>query len=40
MAEAQGRRAEYDEWVTRLRAERRTYLEGFPGIDPEIVKAV
>ena len=38
--EAQGRRAEYDEWVTRLRAERRAYLEGFVGIDPEIVKAV
>jgi len=38
--EAQGRLAEYQEWVTRLRSERRAYLEGFPGIDPEIVKAV
>jgi len=38
--EAQGRLAEYDEWVKRLRSERRAYLEGFPGIDPEIVKAV
>jgi len=38
--EAQGRLAEYDEWVKRLRSERRAYLEGFSGIDPEIVKAV
>ena len=38
--EAQGRLAEYDEAVKRLRSERRAYLEGFPGIDPEIVKAV
>jgi phosphoenolpyruvate carboxykinase (ATP) len=38
--EAQGRLAEYDEWVKRLRSERRAYLEGFAGIDPEIVKAV
>lgn len=38
--EAQGRMNEYTDWVTRLRAERRTYLEGFAGIDPEIVKAV
>ncbi len=38
--QAQGRMNEYTEWVTRLRADRRTYLEGFAGIDPEIVKAV
>lgn len=38
--EAQGRLAEYEEWVKRLRSERRAYLEGFAGIDPEIVKAV
>jgi phosphoenolpyruvate carboxykinase (ATP) len=38
--ESQGRRAEYDEWVKRLREERRAYLAGFPGIDPAIVEAV
>ena len=38
--EAQGRLAEYQDWVKRLRAERRAYLEGFPGIDPAIVQAV
>ena len=38
--EAQGRLAEYQDWVKRLREERRAYLEGFAGIDPEIVKAV
>jgi phosphoenolpyruvate carboxykinase (ATP) len=38
--QAQGRMAEYTDWVTRLRADRRAYLEGFAGIDPEIVKAV
>jgi phosphoenolpyruvate carboxykinase (ATP) len=37
---AQGRVPEYEEWVTRLRAERRAYLEGFAGIDPAIVQAV
>jgi phosphoenolpyruvate carboxykinase (ATP) len=37
---AQGRLAEYDEIVKRLREERRAYLEGFPGIDPAIVRAV
>ncbi len=37
---AQGRTAEYDEWVKRLREERRAYLAGFPGIDPAIVAAV
>jgi phosphoenolpyruvate carboxykinase (ATP) len=37
---AQDRLAEYQEWVTRLRAERRSYLEGFAGIDPAIVQAV
>jgi phosphoenolpyruvate carboxykinase (ATP) len=38
--EVQGRLAEYQEWVKRLREERRAYLEGFPGIDPAIIKAV
>ena len=38
--EVQGRLAEYDEIVKRLRDERRAYLEGFPGIDPAIVRAV
>jgi phosphoenolpyruvate carboxykinase (ATP) len=38
--EAQDRLAEYEEWVKRLRAERRAYLEGFAGIDPAIVQAV
>jgi phosphoenolpyruvate carboxykinase (ATP) len=38
--EAQGRLPEYQEWVKRLREERRAYLEGFPGIDPAIVQAV
>jgi len=38
--EAQGRLAEYGDCVTRLRSERRAYLEGFAGIDPEIVRAV
>jgi len=38
--EAQGRQAEYQDWVKRLREERRAYLEGFPGIDPAIVQAV
>ncbi|MGH7726222.1 MAG: phosphoenolpyruvate carboxykinase domain-containing protein [Candidatus Eiseniibacteriota bacterium] len=37
---AQGRQSEYDEWVRRLREERRAYLEGFPGIDPAIIQAV
>jgi phosphoenolpyruvate carboxykinase (ATP) len=38
--ESQGRLAEYEEWVKRLREERRAYLQGFPGIDPAIVEAV
>ena len=37
---AQGRLTEYVEWATRLHAERRAYLQGFTGINPEIVKAV
>ena len=37
---AQDRLAEYEEWVKRLREERRAYLEGFAGIDPAIVQAV
>ena len=38
--QAQGRMNEYTDWVTRLRVDRRAYLEGFVGINPEIVKAV
>ena len=38
--EQQSRLAEYQDWVKRLREERRAYLEGFPGIDPRIVQAV
>ncbi len=38
--ETQGRLAEYQDWVKRLREERRAYLEGFQGIDPAIVQAV
>jgi phosphoenolpyruvate carboxykinase (ATP) len=38
--EQQGRLAEYQDWVKRLREERRAYLEGFTGIDPRIVQAV
>jgi hypothetical protein len=26
--------------VERFKAERREFLEGFPGLDPEIIKAV
>ena len=37
---AQSRLPEYEEWVARLRTERRAYLEGFAGIDPAIVQAV
>ncbi|MCI0651633.1 MAG: phosphoenolpyruvate carboxykinase (ATP), partial [Planctomycetes bacterium] len=36
----QGRSAEYQTMVERLRAERRAYLQGFPGLEPEIVAAL
>jgi hypothetical protein len=31
---------EYDGWVTKLKAERRAFLEGFPGLDPYILEGV
>jgi len=38
--ERQGRRGEYRDHVERLKAERTAYLAGFPGLRPEIRKAV
>ncbi|MEX2459079.1 MAG: phosphoenolpyruvate carboxykinase [Actinomycetota bacterium] len=38
--ERQGRGGEYREMVERLKAERRAYLEGYEGLEEEIVKAV
>ena len=38
--ESQGRLDEYNEIVARLRKERKEYLDKFPGLDPEILKAV
>ncbi|HET6770986.1 MAG TPA: phosphoenolpyruvate carboxykinase [Actinomycetota bacterium] len=38
--ERQGRTAEYAELVERLKAERVEFLESFPGLEKEIVKAV
>ena len=35
-----GRVAEYDGWVTKLKAERREFLQTFPGLDPYIVAGV
>ena len=40
MYEAQGRSKEYEEFVDRFKAERVEFLEGFPGLEPEIIKAV
>jgi phosphoenolpyruvate carboxykinase (ATP) len=40
MYEAQGRSKEYDDFVDRFKAERVDFLEGFPGLEPEIIKAV
>ena len=37
---ALGRMDEYDGWVTKLKAERRAFLEGFPGLDPYILQGV
>jgi phosphoenolpyruvate carboxykinase (ATP) len=36
----QGREAEYEAIVKRLGRERAEYLDGFPGLDPAIKKAV
>ena len=38
--EAQGRSKEYDDFVDRFKTERVEFLEGFPGLEPEIIKAV
>ncbi|HEV8571827.1 MAG TPA: phosphoenolpyruvate carboxykinase [Actinomycetota bacterium] len=38
--ERQRRMDEYRKFVERFKAERQEYLEGFPGLDPEIIKAV
>ena len=38
--ESQGRMDEYRRFVERFKAERQEFLEGFPGLDPEIIKAV
>jgi phosphoenolpyruvate carboxykinase (ATP) len=38
--ERQGRRAEYDAMVTRIKQERRDYLASFEGLDEAIVKSI
>jgi phosphoenolpyruvate carboxykinase (ATP) len=38
--ERQGRMPEYEALVERFKAERVAFLEGFPGLEPEIIKAV
>jgi phosphoenolpyruvate carboxykinase (ATP) len=38
--ERQGRTVEYSDLVERFKAERADFLEGFPGLEKEIVKAV
>jgi phosphoenolpyruvate carboxykinase (ATP) len=38
--ERQGRMEECRKFVERFKTERREFLEGFPGLDPEIIKAV
>jgi len=38
--ERQGRRAEYDAAVARIKQERRDYLVSFPGLDESIVKSI
>jgi phosphoenolpyruvate carboxykinase (ATP) len=37
---SQGRADEYEKWITRLKAERKEFLDKFPEIDPSIKKAV
>jgi phosphoenolpyruvate carboxykinase (ATP) len=36
----QGRTAEYDAMVDRMKRERREYLASFPGLDEAIVKSI
>jgi phosphoenolpyruvate carboxykinase (ATP) len=36
----QGRSDEYEKWISRLKAERKEFLDKFPEIDPSIKKAV
>ena len=31
---------DYTGWVTRLKTERTAFLEGFPGLDPEILNGL
>jgi phosphoenolpyruvate carboxykinase (ATP) len=38
--DGQGRRADYDAMVSRMKRERREYLASFPGLDEAIVKAI
>jgi phosphoenolpyruvate carboxykinase (ATP) len=38
--ERTGRASDYAEWVKRLRRERVDFLEGYPGLAPEIIAAV
>jgi hypothetical protein len=38
--ERTGRADEYRSWVERLKRERIEFLEGFPGLSPEILAAV
>ena len=38
--ERQGRAAEYDDMVTRMKRERREYLGSFAGLDEAIVKSI
>jgi phosphoenolpyruvate carboxykinase (ATP) len=40
MYERQGRLDEYGAFVERFKSERVEFLEGFPGLEPEIIKAV
>jgi phosphoenolpyruvate carboxykinase (ATP) len=35
-----GRMDEYDAWVTKLKSERRAFLEGFPDLDPAILSGL
>ncbi len=38
--EREGRANEYDEWVARLKSERRQFLESYPQLSHEIVQAI
>jgi phosphoenolpyruvate carboxykinase (ATP) len=38
--ESQGRSKEYEDFVDRFKSERVEFLEGFAGLEPEIIKAV